>query len=291
MKKINLLYLIFTFIIAIPVIYQGCSETEDNLVNSPELLTHPDGWADTASQNFHGKYIFDNKQWNLKSCRSCHGGDYAGGTSGSTCLTCHSASGGPQNCRLCHGGLPGRSSPPKALNGETSEAYIGVGMHVSHMDSTNYSKPVVCSECHKSLTEGFDSPDHIGDNPDGIAEVTFGVLAKTETFYEGGSFMPNPVWNREAVSCSESYCHGTFKDGNLIASPVWTDKQSVKCGSCHGDPVSGNPNPIPNGNFFHPHYPEYTINICYQCHGGVINNAGVITAPDLHLNGVVNFND
>jgi len=291
MKNIKLLYIVFTVVISIPLIYQGCSETEDNLVNSPELLIHPDGWADTSSHNFHGKFIFDNKQWNLKSCRSCHGGDYTGGTTGSSCLTCHSSSGGPQNCRLCHGGVSGRSSPPKALNGETSESYIGVGLHVSHMDSTKYSKVVACNDCHTSLSGGFDSPSHIGDNPDGIAEINFGSLSKTETFFEGGSFVPNPTWSRESASCSDSYCHGTFKDGNLDAMPVWTDKNSVKCGSCHGDPITGNPNPLPNGNFFHPHYPSYTINICFQCHGNVINSQGIITNKDLHVNGVVDFND
>ena len=291
MKKITILYLSISAVFIIALGYQGCSETEDNLVNSPELGIHPDGWSDTESPDFHGKYIFDNKQWNLKSCQSCHGGDYLGGTTGSSCVDCHSSSGGPQNCRLCHGGTSGHSNPPKALNGDTSVSYLGVGVHVFHLDSTKYSAPVECSECHTPLSSGFSSPDHIGNTPDGIAEINFGPLAKTETVIKGEVTIPNPVWNRETATCSESYCHGNFKDGNAASMPVWTDRNSVKCGSCHGDPLTGNPNPLPNGNFFHPHYPEYTINICFQCHGGVINSAGTITHPEKHVNGVVNFND
>lgn len=277
------------FVIALG--YQGCSETEDNLVTAPEIAVHPSGWADSDSPDFHGKYIFDNKQWNLKVCQSCHGGDYKGGTTGSSCLTCHTSSGGPQNCRLCHGGNSGHANPPKALNGETSTSYIGVGMHVYHLDSTKYSAQLECGDCHTPLESGFSSPSHIGTNPDGIADIMFGTLAKTPTVIKTDTLVPNPVWDRNNATCSSSYCHGNFKDGNANSMPVWTDKNSVKCGSCHGDPVTGNPNPIPNGNFFHPHYPEYTINICYQCHGGVINSAGVITSPEKHVNGIVNFNN
>ncbi|MBK8553550.1 MAG: hypothetical protein IPL53_21805, partial [Ignavibacteria bacterium] len=60
------------------------------------------------------------------------------------------------------------------------------------------------------LTGGFNSPNHLGDNPDGVAEVTFGTLANASI---GGGITPDPMWN--------------------------TDPNSVKCGSCHGDPVTG----------------------------------------------------
>jgi len=291
MNKLKIFYLALLTVLSTAIIYNGCSEVQNDLVTSPEVYVHPPGWADGDTPDFHGNFINENKQWNLQVCQSCHGNDYAGGSSGSSCLTCHTSSGGPQNCRLCHGGVSGRSYPPKALNGETSVTYIGVGVHSYHIDSTQYSASVECNECHTPLTSGFNSPDHIGNFPDGMAEVNFGSLSKTQTTFKGGEINPDPVWDRNTASCSGSYCHGNFRDGNTEAVPVWTDKNSVKCGSCHGDPVTGNPNPIPNGNFFHPHYPSYTINICYQCHGSVIDQAGSIINKSKHVNGVVDYNN
>jgi predicted CxxxxCH...CXXCH cytochrome family protein len=286
-RKMTAFYAIFFIVITVTLGYIGCSEVENNLVQSPQLGIHPPGWgSDTGSSSFHGKYIFDNNAWDLTQCKSCHGGDYKGGTTDNSCLTCHTSSGGPQNCRLCHGGVSGRSSPPKALNGSTSINYVGVGVHVYHLDSTKYSKPVECNECHLPLTGGFNSPNHIGDNPDGIAEVVFGPFAMTSI---GGGITPDPVWDRNTLTCSNSYCHGDFINGNRNAAPVWTDPGSVKCGSCHGNPVTGNPNPRDStGAYTKPHFSFFTSQTCYVCHGSVINPSGVIYNKDLHVNGVVN---
>lgn len=292
MNKITIFYLFFFMTIALSLTYVGCSEVQNNLTPAPELSVHPSGWADTStanesSPNFHGKYIYDNNAWNLTQCKSCHGDDYKGGTTGSSCLTCHTSSGGPQNCRLCHGGVSGHSNPPKALNGETSVSYKGVGVHVYHLDSTKYSAAVECNECHLPLTGGFNSPNHLGDNPDGVAEVTFGTLANASI---GGGITPDPMWNTNNLTCTNSYCHGDFKNGNRNAAPVWTDPNSVKCGSCHGDPVTGNPTPKDsNGVIVKPHFTFFTTQTCYVCHGTVINPQGMIYNKDLHVNGEVNY--
>ena len=289
MKKLTVFYLLFFLTIALTLTYVGCSEVENNLTPAPELGVHPSGWADTTSDasmssaNFHGQYIYDNNAWNLTQCKSCHGGDYKGGTTGSSCLSCHTSSGGPQNCRLCHGGTSGHSNPPKALNGSNSVSTLGVGVHVYHLDSTKYSAPVECNECHLSLDGGFNSPNHLGDNPDGIAEITFGTLAKTPT----PGITPDPVWDPTTATCSNVYCHGNFEIGNNTATPIWTDSNSVKCGSCHGDPVTGNPNPKPGG--LYSHWQGLLITNCYVCHGTVINPQGVIYNKDLHVNGQVNY--
>ncbi len=287
MQRINIFYILYFIIIGIILNYAGCSDVQDNLVEAPEIGVHPAGWADTTSSNltspdFHGQYIFDNNAWNLTQCKSCHGGDYKGGTTGSSCFTCHTSSSGPQNCRLCHGGASGHSNPPKALNGSISVSDLGVGVHVYHLDSTKYSADVECNECHLPLTGGgFNSPNHFGDNPDGIAEVTFGTLAMTSL----GGVVPNPSWDRNTATCSNVYCHGDFEFGNN-AVPVWTDPNSVVCGSCHGDPVTGNPTPLP---YQKPHYSFFTSQTCYVCHGSVINPQGVIYDKDLHVNGQVDF--
>ncbi len=283
MKKIFLFYGLFIMLLAGPIIYQGCSELNTDVAVTPDIDTHPDGWANPSSGNFHGTYIFSNKQWSLAPCKTCHGSDYSGGTSGSSCNGCHSGSGGPQNCRLCHGNSE-HSSPPKALNGDTLVTYTGVGVHQLHR-TTLYSASVGCDECHTDLN-GFEDPNHIGSNPDGTAEVNFGPLSRISI---GGGITPDPQWDRNTNTCSNAYCHGTFKEGNVSAVGVWTNPSSVVCGTCHGDPNTGNPTPRTNNVFTEPHYSFMTITSCYVCHGSVINSQGTMVDKTKHVNGEINY--
>src|SRR4030095_9379814 len=283
MKKLILFYGLFIALVSSALIYTGCSELDKNAVLAPDIDTHPDGWANPSSENFHGTYIINKKAWNLQQCKTCHGSDYTGGTAGSSCLGCHSSSGGPENCRLCHGNSD-HSNPPKAIYGDTSVISLGVGVHVTHVNSPRFSASLHCSDCH--TFNGFSDPSHIGNNPDGMAEINFGELAHDTL---GGGVTPNPTWNRNTATCSSVYCHGTFKAGNVNAVGVWTNPGSVVCGTCHGNPVTGNPTPQTNGNYIPPHYSFMNINSCYICHGSVINPQGVMVDKTLHINGEVNY--
>ncbi len=69
----------------------------------------------------------------------------------------------------------------------------------------------------------------------------------------------------------------------MNTSPIWTDPNSVVCGSCHGNPNNGNPRP--SGNI----HSGFFINDCFSCHGSVINQSGQIINKSLHVNGVINF--
>lgn len=287
MKNIKLFYLAFSLMVITALSYQGCSELDKTATVAPELGIHPTGWADTnnqSSDNFHGKYIYNNKQWLLTACRTCHGSDYTGGSTGVSCLTCHTRSNGPENCRTCHGGVSGHANPPRALNGDTLTTSLGVGMHMAHLYNTNWSAQVSCEECHTDFN-GFEDPLHIGPNPDGIAEINFGPLAKDSTH----GTHPNPFWDRGNRTCATPYCHGNFVGGNQTQSPVWTNEETVVCGSCHGDPGTGNPTPRINGVITPPHYSFMTINSCYVCHGSVINPAGQFVDKTLHVNGNIDF--
>jgi hypothetical protein len=75
-----------------------------------------------------------------------------------------------------------------------------------------------------------------------------------------------------------------FKNGNQDAAPVHNNPGSVYCGTCHGNPSTGNP--LPGGT--HPNlYPN--LNQCYLCHGGVINQNGTFKDKTRHINGIVDF--
>src|SRR6266498_5198056 len=117
MKKILALYIALFVVLASLVSYNGCSQLDNNAVIAPAIQTHAAGWIDPASPNFHGKYIRANNQWSLQACKTCHGADYKGGTAGVSCLTCHTATNGPENCSTCHGNSD-HINPPKALNGD-----------------------------------------------------------------------------------------------------------------------------------------------------------------------------
>lgn len=291
MKKMKIFYLLFSFLLSAMLSYQGCSQLDTDAVNVPELGVHPEGWADTTMQdspNFHGKYIYNNKLWNLIACKSCHGNDYTGGSTGVSCLTCHTRNGGPQNCRTCHGGVSGHANPPRALNGDTATTSLGVGAHMTHLYNTKWSAELACEECHTDFN-GFDDPLHIGPNPDGIAEINFGPLAHDTI---NGPIRPNPAWDRNTATCSNAYCHGTFKMGNVNATGKWTDASSVFCGRCHGDnnPVTQNPTPRDStGTVVPPHFSFMTRTSCYVCHASVMNSAGDFIDKSKHVNGEVDF--
>jgi predicted CxxxxCH...CXXCH cytochrome family protein len=282
MKKLILFYGMFIVLLASALIYQGCSELDTSVTLAPEIRTHAEGWSNPSSGNFHGVYIAANK-WNLSGCKTCHGGDYSGGTSGSSCLGCHTNSNGPENCRTCHGNSE-HANPPRALNGDTLTTSLGVGVHMSHRYSS-YGAALTCEDCHRDIN-GFDDPNHIGPDPDGHAEIFFGPRAYDTL---GGPVRPNPTWDRNTATCSSVYCHGTFKEGNVNAAGIWTDQGSVYCGTCHGDPNEGNPTPQNNGVFTAPHFSFMTAQSCYICHGSVIDGQGNFIDKELHINGEVNY--
>lgn len=282
LNKLLLFYGSFVALLATGLLYQGCSELDNSVSLAPEIRTHAIGWSNPSSANFHGNFIASNK-WNLNTCKTCHGGNYSGGTSGASCIGCHQNSGGPENCRTCHGSNE-HSNPPKALNGDTLVSSIGVGVHMSHLYST-YGSALACQDCHRDIN-GFDDPNHIGANPDGIAEIVFGTRAYDTL---GGPIRPNPTWDRNTATCSSVYCHGTFKEGNVNAVGIWTNKGSVTCGTCHGNPNTGNPTPQVNGVITPPHYSFMTQASCYVCHSTVINSQGNFVNKELHINGEVNY--
>jgi len=281
MKKTLLIYIFLIVTVTISIFINGCSKVEDNLTTVPNTGTHPAGWSDETNINFHGKYIFDNKKWDMAVCKQCHGNDYQGGVSGISCITCHPTT--PEDCRLCHGNGSNTIYPPKALNGETSGSYIGVGTHPDHLSSDTsqrISKPVQCVSCHIKLS-GFSDPAHFGNEPDNIAEIIFDSLSITTT----GGITPVPVWNRNDLTCSAGYCHGNFTNGTYRlltnpSKPKWNDPTSVKCGSCHGD---GQDNPLPGGT--HP-----PVAMCGICHASVINLQNQFINKTKHVNGVIDYN-
>ena len=171
-------------------------------------MIHPAGIADPSSPDFHGKLIVA-ESFNFAQCQICHGQDFAGGTSGKTCLGCHPS--GPTSCTTCH------ALPP------------ATGAHAAH------SPKYACSACHV-VPVRYSDVGHIFAGDGSViarATITFGALSKT-----GGAI---PAWN--GTSCSNTYCHGDIKPvwtggasqaacGSCHAIPP-ADHKSARCADCH----------------------------------------------------------
>lgn len=141
-------------------------------------IPHPVNWMSSHSEDFHGNAIRQDN-WSMTFCKTCHGQDYKGGKTGSSCYNCHTKEGGPEACNICHGNRD-HNFPPEDLNKNNETTSLGVGAHEIHMNSFNN-----CALCHIVPTS-FDDPNHI-DSPPVEVNSTWG-------------------WDRNSATCSLA-CH------------------------------------------------------------------------------------
>lgn len=294
-KFMNYLKLIFSIFIT-SLIFMSCSDLKEDVASTaPELALHKSGIIDPTSPDFHGNIIAD-ANWDMKQCQQCHASNYSGGTAEASCYDCHTQPGGPEACNTCHGDFanPLRVAPPRATSGAILSSERGVGAHTKHLSENNIGLVVECTECH-TYPNSFSDPIHIDQTPG--AEIVFGDFTNLNTnvpsgfSYDAnlGDFIPNPSFNYEAGTCSNTYCHGYFKNGNTNNVVSFTaQSQGATCGSCHGDPNSGSPVPkTPAEGGTHPPNPN-----CNDCHWGVFEFDGTsytIIDKNKHINGKLNI--
>lgn len=244
------------------------------------IYPHPEGFADPSSSNFH-EGMMAMLNWDLESCQTCHGADYAGnGESSKNCLSCHKGDNGPEACNTCHGNDI-NAAPPKDLMNHTSVEYVTVGAHQSHLVNGTWTTFQMgeCSSCH-TTPSAFNSAGHIDDSPN--AEINFSALAT----FNGNS---NALWDRTNATCSNTYCHGGFELKKEESTYPWaytadvmkgsfkkvywknTDGPQAFCGSCHGLPPEGHINATD----------------CSGCHSRVVDKDFNIINKYLHINGKI----
>ncbi|MAT40123.1 MAG: hypothetical protein CL946_11025, partial [Ectothiorhodospiraceae bacterium] len=241
---------------------------DDELPVNPDLggVVHSDEIKIPTAEGFHGK-ILARSNYDFTNCQSCHGVEFDGGFTELSCNSsgCHvAADGGPKACYTCHGDFGARVAYPTTAPS-----------HKVHLTLENGDGAVVdCATCHPSADGGYDDPNHLGgSNPDGV-EVMLGGLAARQTNGTVGS----PAFDATAMSCANTYCHGNFTNGNN-ATVTWNGTDQAACGTCHGDPATGNPLP-PS-----PHPP---VESCVGCHGQTVDANQNIIDKTLHINGELN---
>lgn len=280
----------------------GCADLKEGLPQpvSPGVQVHRPGWTDTASRDFHGMAIRA-ANWDMSSCRTCHGATYAGGSAAGSCLKCHKSGAGPENCATCHGSAA-NPAPPRDMSKNTAATFRGVGAHQIHLTGSSIATLRPCSDCHV-VPATLAAAGHIDDAP-GSEVVMNTSLTRTVTntgttfpLLPGGPITPNPTYNTATLSCASTYCHGNFKNGNPSFAPVWnnTAGSQMACGTCHGDVnatttyrkalpktvAQGGTHPDPTG--------ITTCATATACHVGVIDANFRILDPTKHINGKLNL--
>ncbi len=287
------------FLITVAALVVGCSELKDGLPPplAPGVQAHEPGWATKGSANFHGKAI-RNANWDMRSCQTCHGQRYNGGSVNVSCATCHSQVGGPENCATCHGSA--NPAPPRDLSGNTARTARGVGAHQPHFLGSAIASSLFCNECH-IVPGAIYAEGHIDVTPNAEVIMT-SPLARTVTNKPGTAnyspslplFTPNPTYDAATLRCSSTYCHGNFKNGNTTFAPLWNDASGsqMACGTCHGDVSKPTlmekalPTTAAQGGT-HPAIP--TGWTCANCHGEVVDANTRIISQTKHMNGKLNI--
>ncbi|MCI0512571.1 hypothetical protein L0128_05110 [candidate division KSB1 bacterium] len=134
-------------------------------------------WTAPGDAQNHARSI-QSANWSMADCQGCHGNDYLGGKSKSSCYTCHQQ--GPDACNVCHGSA-NNPAPPKDLNGRTATTELTVGAHQHHLNMG-----LNCTVCHH-LPATFNSPEHIDQTAP--AEV-----------------LKDLAWDRTKATCT-TVCH------------------------------------------------------------------------------------
>ena len=221
------------------------------------------------------------------SCGSCHTGytsnsvPVAGHVDGlfqkpaNGCTACHgvlSGQGGAAVANTSPTSAPGYGATAVDTLGNVAATFASVGAHAAHLTGTRWrSSPIACSECHVVPASG-DTSHSTGSGSGGArATVAFGTLSRTggilTAAYAGST---TAAGGNAAGTCSNTYCHGNFKNGATAFAPSWLGGAvAADCGSCHGMPPGGT---HPRGD------------VCADCHTGY---TATTVNPTLHLNGIV----
>lgn len=234
-------------------LFKGCLEKKDSL----ELSTHPTGWMDKTSENFHGTVILS-KSMSLNSCETCHGDNTAGTVPTAElqtfCFKCHALYPHPQNfadpssptshdkfiatvslwniveCRTCHG-----------------DDYAGKGWDNKNCNAchTQPGGPEACNTCH-------------GSNENSAPPVDMAKNTSTNFLGVGAhqSHLVGDTWSVNTQNCF--HCHvvpvnyddpghvdnvplpaevvfSAFASDSGNTNPVW-NRSSFSCSDvyCHG---------------------------------------------------------
>jgi len=204
-----------------------------------------------------------------KDCTKCH--KHSGGFAGASCDACHG------NPPTSYNTLVGRPANP----GSTPTGAQTAGTHAFHTLSTAGGAGYGCPTCHsRGMGDGADADKKI--------DVRFKALGVYTTGHFDG-FTPISGYTFSAgnttggtLACSSTYCHGNFDGGIKSNSPVWNNRATGDCGTCHAVAPPGLANHTVHLSSVWG--PKASCDDCHPANSSNGRHAG-------HVNGQVDFKD
>ena len=287
-------------IIGINVFIFSCAEKKESV----SVDTHPEGWVDSGSENFHGITVLENAG-RLNNCSGCHGSDFKG--EGDEEMSCYRS-----GCHILYPHKEGFDSEASAIfhgkyiadsldwNKENCQECHGTDYQGNGYDFKN------CLSCHNGIyphAAGFESATASNFHGKYIAETLNFELSSCADCH-GTNYRGNGYVDKNCYNCHSLYPHPTgFAStssenfhGDFIADSLAGDV--VSCSVCHGTDYQGNgyaekncqachdlyPHAAdyadPQSDNFHGDYIAETLNfdldICTDCHGDDFKGDGNI---------------
>jgi predicted CxxxxCH...CXXCH cytochrome family protein len=249
---------------------------------------HKSGWDSTAVAGYHGDYLRLNN-WSTTGCTKCHGTALNGGTSGTSCYSCHSSY--PHSVSWENASSSNHHGDYlKALQWQTTEC---AKCHGSDFNGGVSGKP--CYRCHASYPHqaAWDSASSNSFHGSYLLQKNFQLAECRQCHginYTGGAtqisclschplYPHSTDWNNESSSAS----HGQF-----LKTQSW---KNDLCTACHGTELSGGVSKT--GCFTcHPQYPHSStyatdhpstlrtdanpLSNCRDCHGDNYTGSAVV---------------
>jgi predicted CxxxxCH...CXXCH cytochrome family protein len=179
------------------------------------LYPHISGWTDESNPQYHGVFLKTNG-WNSSLCKSCHGANLDGGSSGVSCYNCH-------------------ESYPH-LTGWVDEE--NSKFHGRFLETLGWDLST-CQACHGANLDGGTSGVSCTNCHESFPHIAGWAESASSGFH--GKYLKSNNW--DLTSCTT--CHGSNYDGGTIldvscmTSQCHVDLNSVKkspeaCNTCHG---------------------------------------------------------
>jgi predicted CxxxxCH...CXXCH cytochrome family protein len=238
----------------------GCAEK----ASEPERKTHPTGWADASSANFHAKFLQERGTTEgLQACLECHDGFASTAVTGVSCFGCHAQFPHPagwadtssanlhqtyiqmngwrlDECKACHGA---DFRTVKTLNDTTT-----ISCFTCH---TGNSGPLGCRTCHGGANSSAPPPDLLGGTSTDLITVgthqvhlngrnkSDGILCSDCHHRPNGFDDPLHIDTTTAGMAELTFSALATDSGRL--TPIW-NRTAGTCSSvyCHGAFEGGN---------------------------------------------------
>lgn len=225
------------------VAFSGCGSSNDS---APGVSVAGQHSADWLAHNHPVEAIQSQNQ----ACVSCHGTDFRGGISRSSCFQCHPAGPpvGQARCTSCHGVPPDGAAYPNTGNSHAAHSVAATGTD--------------CTPCHFGFGAGTIAHITEAQNPLAPADVGFNPVFNAQS--------GPAVYNAAGNTCTNVSCHGGQATPSWVGGAIDVLNQ---CQSCHqlatAVPAAGAlPQPQFN-SFFSGQHKFHVVTVgmpCNDCH-------------------------